>query len=288
MTFWDRFILRLYYTLAEGYPHGPDSAVRLLNLAHGLGLINPAAVSDLSILLLKAILPPANPLRQPVEQEFQRRGLHLLPRPQLWGLLVASAPRRDLEILELGRHGTPHQRGLALDIILRLYLPSLRQFLGRLYLVDPNTFDAFVIGRLMWVMLSYYRIPPGTIGFLCLLYRHVLGALPAIAGRSPPGPVLPGGWPAGVAQIPPALWPFLPVPPWLATLVPAEQRFLQCCHTVLAPGDRVLVYLSFYAELNLQQITCVLRGWQTVTGDQVVTAITHCWERLLNCLAGPP
>jgi hypothetical protein len=67
-----------------------------------------------------------------------------------------------------------------------------------------------------------------------------------------------------------------------------EQRFLECCHGELALDERVLVYLSFYGELNIRQIACVLQSRQAITEVQVIRDLTHCWERLLQCLARSP
>jgi hypothetical protein len=273
--FWDRLIRRLWYTLEASRPNGRDAAATILARAQTLGLLKLPDLHDLSILLLVLICPPGTPLRQLADQEFVNatRRLHLRP-VYVRQLLEAAAPGRTEEVVTLGHGGNVSQRGLVHNVLFDLYLPSLGLFLERFYLAAPGTRRNDAVRGLVQALARFYRIPLGTIDFLCYLHGRTLSGLLASG------------------QLPPTLWP-LPLPGWLSALDPTEQRFLHCCLLPpLSQTERLLVYLSLYAELDVRQIAGLSRFFPAVTGSQplteaqVVGQLLPCWERLLDCIAG--
>jgi hypothetical protein len=273
--FWDRLIRRLWYTLEAARPNGRDAAATILARAHALGLLNLADLHDLTIILLVLICPPGSPLRQLADQEFVNasRRLHLRP-VYVRRLVEVSLPHRTEEFVTLGHRGNFSQRGIVHDILFDLYLPTLELFLERFYLAAPRTRRPDAVQGLVQALAWFYRITLGTIDILCYLYGRLLSGL------------LVNG------QVPPTRWP-LPLPEWLAASGPVEQRFLHCGILLpLSQTERIIVYLSLYAELDVRQIAGLSQFFPAVTGNQVLTEtqmiaqLSSCWERLLDCIGG--
>ncbi len=262
--FWDLVIRRLHSTFGEAHPHGPGAAFRILALAYQQQRFNPVTLRDLSILLLVLTCPSNSALRARADQEFLRRGLHLLPARTRMGEALRSAnPSPPREWFGLMLRGTPHQRALAADLVLRHFGPRLAVFLGRLLLTDAAAQRAPAVQGVVQALGRFARIPPGTVDLACYLYRRVLGKLPAAA--------------------PPAARLAPPLPAWLAALADDERRFLTGS-LALAPADRTAVLLSLYAGLSARQIACVLSVSKSWTEDQVIGHLAPCWE---NILRGP-
>ena len=77
MSFWDRFVLALYFGLAQDLPTGRDAALRILDIALTRGGLPVCALSDTSVLLLLALLPRWSPHRPGVVALAFSRRLHL-------------------------------------------------------------------------------------------------------------------------------------------------------------------------------------------------------------------
>src|SRR5438067_1319343 len=95
MSFWDRFVLRVYLGLGGTLPAGRDAVGRLFDLALTRGDLNPAGLSDTSVLIL---LPPAPPAAgpaavwfgqlDPAERAFLDRCSLFLPEPEVVALFL--------------------------------------------------------------------------------------------------------------------------------------------------------------------------------------------------------
>jgi hypothetical protein len=262
--FWDVFIRRVFAALGDAHPHGPPTAFRALALAYLHRLFDPAQLQDVSILLLALLCPPGTALRARADAVFRDRGLHLpANRPQVLAALRAASPTRPTDWLPLLHQGTPHQRGLVADLLLRAFAPRLAVFLGRVHLADPVTERAAAVQAVVRALGRFSRIPPGTIDFACYLYRRVLRDLPVPA--SPP-----------------------PTAPALATLPQAERQFLGGCVRHLGWAERVGVGLVHYAGLDVRQIACVLSATRPWGVDAVIRRLGQCWETVLNALPLTP
>jgi hypothetical protein len=258
MTFWDRFVLWLYVTMADTLPVGRDALGRLLALAFQRGRFSVASLNDLSLLLILAACPAEAPLRTAAEQEATRRSLVRHPR-RLWQLLQAIQPPRVADLLEIGRP-QPLLRGLVAEVLLssRL-LYNLCKFLGRIFLRDPGEERTRAARFIVQAGGLYYRTPQGTVDFSCRLYRHML------ANMRPDDEALPSL-----------------VPPGFTARDADEQQYLERCLLWLPEPDLVRLYLQFYARLTVEQIACVLQQADAPwTPDQVVLRLEQAWQTVL-------
>jgi hypothetical protein len=257
--FWDLVLRRLHSTFGDALPHGPVAAFRLLALAGQRQRLQPAALHDLSILLLVLTCPPNSDLRARADREFLRRGLHLpAARTRVAGAVRAVAPARTAELLALLQRGTPHQRGLAAEFLLHAFGPRLASFLGRLLLTDAAAQRTPAVRAVVQVLGRFARLPPGAVDFPCYLYRRVLGQL------------TPGALPTEL----PAAGP--------SDLAEDERPFLAACLSRLGGAERVGLYLSLYTGLSARQIACVLSAVRPWTEDRAVQRLAACWEAVLR------
>jgi hypothetical protein len=265
MTFWDRFVLWLYTGLAGSVPVGRDAAARVFALAFQQGRLVPAFLNDLSLLLLLATGPPGSPLHAAAEAEGVRRQLPQQPQ-RLWQLLQVLRPGPLSDLLELGRSAEPVWRAALAQVLLGSELvSSLCDFLGRLFLVEPQSRRSEVQRLVLQAAGFHFRTPPGTLTFPCRLYRHVLHRLRQTQA------VLPSTLPPG------------PHPAWFTGLDADEQVVLNRCLLWLSEPDVMLLYLQLYARLDAEEIACVLRaGNRTWTADQVAGRLEMGWQVVLS------
>jgi hypothetical protein len=263
MSFWERFVIWLYASMADLSPVGQDPLGRLFVLAFQRGHLVPASINDLSPLLILAARPGESSLQVAMEQEVNRRSLDRHPQ-RLWQLLQAIRPPRVSDILEIGRQ-QPLLRGLVAEV---LHCSELRTnlctFLGRLFLRDPAGEQSRASQFLVQATVRYYRIPQGTVDFTCRLYRHLVPQLLA-EDEAIPSVLAPG-----------------PRPAWWTALEDAEQGFLDRCLNLLPEPELVLLYLQFYAHLPIKQIAGVMQAADaTWTADQVAQRLEECWQTVL-------
>jgi hypothetical protein len=262
MTFWDRFILRIWQSFAEVVPAGNDAALRLFALAHRVRLFDVRALADRSIVTLVMACPLGTAIRAKAETEFKRLGLDTLGgRKRLADLVDDLTPRRSTELLSLYSNGTPEQKGASADIILRRFGEPLALFLGRLYLMAPEQQNAWAVPTVVRAFARFGRIPAGTIDWECHLYRRLVGRLPPDA--------------------PPTELPAAPEP-WMTGLSADERRFLIVCGERLTTSERIALYLCLYAGLNVRQVACVRSHRERWTDDEVIAEMTRSWEAVLH------
>jgi hypothetical protein len=267
MSFWDKFVLRLYFALSRPVPAGPAAAARLLELAHGIELLDPSGLDELSVLLVTMLVPDGRDVRRRAQEQFTARRLSSEEAGiRLAGRLHAATPPRSADLLALAHGSDSSRKGAAHNVLLPWYVPSLMQFLGRWHLDDPEQRFGQAVKLLSQAAGRFWHLPPRTMDFLCRLYRHALH--PDVSSPTPPD-----RWPA-------------PRPQWAADLQgrrPEEVLFLDACLAALPADDRQVVYLAFYANLDAGQIACVLqgreRGWTT---DRVVSRLEGAWGAVLR------
>jgi hypothetical protein len=270
MSFWDRFVLVLYFGLAWHLPVGRDAALRILDIALSRGRLSLAGLNDTSLLLLLALLPDTSPHRQPVQSLVASRQLHVQPA-QIIQLLQAAAPPRLADVVELGRAPGTHPGTVAfLQALLvpnRLgVIENLRLYLARLNLLDPNSppVRSLVTSLVGAGSQRYVGIPLGTVDYLACLYREV-----RLQTRAP-GQPLPSGFPPGTR------------PAWFQALSPDEQRFLDTCMLHLPEQAVDLVYLHYYARLSVDQIVGALRLVNPAgAADAVARRLEQAWNVIL-------
>jgi hypothetical protein len=257
--FWDAFVFRVCVGLGEGFFAGFRTAADVLRAAHRLRLLDVAGLDDLSVLLIVLTCPSGSPLHEEAVREYLRRGR---TAEEDWAVLREALPPRLTDLYLLGFFGELRQTALVQRVSATLYLPALARFMARLAMEDTATARAFAAPYLNPTVrnLTYEEILDDE--FLCQLYSQVV--------HSP--------WPNAVA------WP--PAPPaWLASIGPDEKDFIECC-LALPPGDRCILYLSFYARLNAGQVACVFRDLNPAPrADDVVVWLHDSWRTVLDCLA---
>jgi hypothetical protein len=258
--FWDTFVFRVYAGLGEGcFIPGFAAAAGVLEAAHEADLFAPADLNGLSVLLILLTCPPESPLHQAAAQRYRRR-----PSTPIedWAALREALPPRLTELLLVGHFGEPSRRGLAHRAIHTVYVPSLVRFATRLALVETHLAQGFVIPFVSRVLatLDYDQIVGD--GFAAELYARVHDST----------------WPNAED------WPE-ELPRWHDDLTPAERLFLNVC-LHLDPGRRLLLYSSFYAHLNANQLAEVLRSdLPTIRPDDVVSWLSECWRTVLEEMA---
>ena len=267
MPFWDRFVLWLSLGLADTLPLGRDAVGRLFDRAFALGRLDPAALNDLSILLLAAGGRHSAPVREAALAELTSRNLAADPEYVRRLLDLLQGPRLT-EVLEINR---PHQTIPAQLVANVLTTPpghevwsNLREFVSQMRFLEADGVQRTVeVNRLMFEAVQLYqRFPVGTVDFLSLLYRHALGYLG-------------GPW-----ELPRALP--VELPPWFLSLSQEEQTFLHRCWTGLSRHERTILLLQFYGRLPAEQIAGALRfADETMTADEVARALEGCWTKVL-------
>jgi hypothetical protein len=221
MPFWDRFVLWVYLALADTLPVGRDALGRLFDKAFALRRLNPAALNDLSILLIAAGARATSDVREGALAEITRRGLATDPA-YVRSLLDALREHRLTEVLEINRPHRPVPAQLLCNVLTcpppHEVWTNLHEFVARARFLDPNTpgLDTAVTGRLLEALRLYFERYPeqGTVDFLSLLYRHILGYLGG------------GRWTIP-KDLPPN--PDPDPPPWFRLLEPDEHTFLRRC-----------------------------------------------------------
>jgi hypothetical protein len=83
----------------------------------------------------------------------------------------------------------------------------------------------------------------------------------------------------------PTAWP--PTPPaWSSTIPPEELDFLVCAYRLHDPKCRQLVFLSFYAGLDIDQIAyCLQAANPAWTAVRVEAAAKGCWLTVIRCMS---
>jgi hypothetical protein len=260
-NFWDDFVFRVCIGLGEQFFPGFRTACNLLRTAHQLNLLDVGRLNDLSLLLIILTCPTDWALHEEAAQEFLHRGL---TAGQEWAILRQALAPRLTDLFLLGFFGEPRQAALVQRIAYTLYQPALVRFMARLALIDTMTAHAFAApyGGRTFRALSYAEILDEE--FLCQLYGQVVNS----------------GWPNA------AVWP-QPFPDWEASINQDERDFLNCCLDHLSSGNRCVLYLSFYALLNAEQIACIFRTLTPAPRtDDVVDGLDDSWRKVLDCLAG--
>jgi hypothetical protein len=270
--FWDRFIQRLFAAFSSGNRALLVQAGRLVQLGVQLGLINPNALSDSSIVRCLICCPPDGSLQAAAFAQYISRGLNrAAAEPIVTRALLFSRPIDLNPMALMGRGANSEQR---LPLIAGLwggYRPPLRKFLSRLFLVDYNHPVLDEAGpEFMRALITFWAGGPTVPDdFPCHLYRRIR----AWARTRPLGVEIAEYWPD-------------PPPAWYEDIEPEERAFLSCC-LELEPEVRELVYLLFYALLDVQRITCVLRGVnEDWTVPEVASLLTQAIEAVLRCMRG--
>ena len=112
--------------------------------------------------------------------------------------------------------------------------------------------------------IAYFRIPAGTVDFLMLLYQRALHDLQLDSAFLP------------------VIFPPGDQPAWFLSLQEEERRLIEQVQLYLTEPDAILLYLSFYARLDLGQLE---RAYEVVVGhwsvDQLAARLVYCWEGVL-------
>ncbi len=253
MSFWDRFVLAVYLSMADSVPSPRSAAGRIFEVAHQRGRFQLGSLNHLSLLLLLACLPPGRPLRQAVEAEA------IAPhRPQsslgTWMLLRDMRLPRLTDLLEVGRVPLFDLRGPVLNLVFDEdadsgeVLVNLSRFLGRLYGDAPEAQLPQAVRMVHQALETYYRMVEfATLDFLAVLYRHVLTVMRR------------GGRPLAEE--------------WRECPLPVRR---------LRPVGRVLLALQLDAHLNVEQLPDVLRGTdERWTHDLVAQRLEQSWAGVL-------
>jgi hypothetical protein len=259
-NFWDVFVFRVCAGLYESYPFGGARTARgILTLARQLGLLDLSRLNDLSLLLIVLTCEDGRPIQQEAYQLAVARGL-TSPRP--WAILREALPPRLTDLLLLGNAGQPRQRAVVSGVLATLYLPSLVRYQARLALVEYHVARAFVAPLFRQAADALDAISILEDEFLCQLYARVADT----------------PWPNA------ADWPAVR-PAWHRRCGVDERHFVDCCLS-LWPGERLALYLSFYARLNAAQIACVYRpDVPDLNTTTVVEWLDDTWRAVLNGMA---
>ena len=154
MSYWDRFILALYFGLAQPLPAGRDASLRILDWAISRGRLSFSSLNHTSLLLLLAMLPENSPHRPAVVSLAVSHGLGHNPI-QFSQLVQTAAPPRLNEVVELYRNAAGPNlhdvalRGAALNALaapneLGLF-ENLTLYLARRFLINPTNSDLRVL-----------------------------------------------------------------------------------------------------------------------------------------------
>jgi hypothetical protein len=166
MPFWDRFVLALYFGLAQHLPQGRDATLRVLDRAIARERLSLAALSDTSLLLLLALLPATSPHRPAVEGLVTDRDL-LQDPAHLIQLLQAVIRRRATELIEIARAPVPAVRQIVISALAAPaelgLIEELCLYLGRLHLLNPASpqMHNIATGLLARATRRYLGIPAG-------------------------------------------------------------------------------------------------------------------------------
>jgi hypothetical protein len=262
----DVVIFRICIGLGEGHFPAYARARGLLARVESELLSVMDDLNNLSILLLVLTFPAGSALHEAAAAEYLRREL---PPHAVWATLREALPPYLTDFEALGQTRGPRQQALLHLVHETLYVPALTTYLARVAMVDS------VIACLRaapWPrrILAQTQIAPHADsplsmddGFLVALYRDVMTTSWPIADR----------------------WPEADHPPsWVATIDPEEVCFLDRCLERLPPERRALLYLSLYAQLNVRQITAVLRAnIPDLLPEEVVRWLCDAWEAVLDC-----
>jgi hypothetical protein len=267
MSFWDRVIFRMTLGLGEGHQPGFRTAALLLCRAHHNRQLPLASLNDLSLLLVLFVCPSDSAVHQAALGEFQRRNRSPL---DCWEVLREALRPNLGDFHALAYHRAPRQRSLVESAYALLYVPALAIFLSRMALIELP--EAAASARLRFHEV-FPQIEPGVPsahepvslddGLLIGVYARELQA----------GRPIPSTW-------------SVESPGWLATVPVEERRFLEFCWEALDYDLRCLLFLSFYAELNVRQITQILisAGDDHCSPEEVVANLDWIWRKVLDGL----
>jgi len=259
-SFWDDFVRRVFAGFVEGNPDGLDKTVSLLALAFRRGLMDPATLDDRSLILCLLACSPGDPLYQAADKELIRRGVS----PEEKGhALTGLCPRRMSDILWLGIERHALAGDLVFQAVAQEHAPNLSKFYSRTFMMARGAAEATA-----WIHLSqvFTSVKLGTLiewkgDFAAILYRRVVRAI---------------SW----DKIPTA-WPSHP-PGWANGISEAERRFIDCSHKVQLERRRVL-YLSFWAGLNTEQIgLAVTSKKKRTTPGEAALELVQGWQEVLG------
>jgi hypothetical protein len=279
-NFWNSFIFRVVVGLGEGEQDGWLNGGDLLRLAAERGLLEVGpSLNDLSVLLLWLTCPIDSPLQEAAVRQWDERVRHLSgdrvgARLHEWTVLREALPPHLADVYLHYCLAKQRQRWLVEGMVYTLYYPALVTFLERLLLSDTGWVESFAtpfFSARPNVLERLDRDEALSEEFLQCLYRQVRDALERAGGRR--------GWPAA------ARWPASP-PAWVAAISEDEKLFLDRCLDREDPGDRVLLYLSFYAGLNVGQVTTVCRDqYPSLQPREVLDRLRDLWEEILEDMA---
>jgi hypothetical protein len=239
--FQDLFLRRLYRTFGDWGDTNLQAGLAVVTLAHQQGLLKLPVLEDRSILILLLFCPPGTALHQAAQRECDdpRRAFRSADCTPLVEDL--SAPRHH-DLLLLHRRASPAQQAIVWQRLRPWYVPALATFLSRLYLDDPAQRAPFADGFFAALLPAYASAPLNNIEFSSYLYQRLLNIpnAPAPANRLPSSPH----------------------PAWWSALEAEERQFLDGCLRCLDLGDRIRLYLSFFANLTSREIHGIhSQGW---------------------------
>jgi hypothetical protein len=278
MTFWDSFAHRVFATFLEGNPGGGRrAAAELLEEAYVLGLLDVVGLSLTSLQLCILVCDHGSPLFNAARTQLAATGGSASPGTFTGALaeaLLQACPLRTRVLETLAGEFNPHSISaptllgwkLIFEGLQRQYLPRVVEFLTRSLLIPYPR--ARALGEMQFA-LAYVKFDVGELirtsgDFVRYIY---LCALHRLARRR-----MPTSWP--------------PAPPaWAALISQSERDFLCCAFGLKDPKCRLLVFLSFYAGLNIDQIAFCLQdanaGW---TLRRTEAATKGCWLTVLRCM----
>jgi hypothetical protein len=237
--FHDLLLRRLFRTFGDTFPTCLAAGYSLAHRLHGTGRLDLTGVSHPSVVILTLFCQPGTALRPAVQAEYMSPGRPFMDDPAFTVRLAESLGPPPLQnLLLLYRNGNVWQQATAFARLRQCLLPRLCEFLSRLNLEAPDQTAPVADDMLAYVVPNHAQTPPHLNGLQSHLYRHLLDALDA------------EGLPSALPD---------PLPAWMSPhqMPPEEVAFLRRCLR-LPPPDRVLVYLSFYADLTCREIHAIM------------------------------
>ena len=269
--FWDAFVFRVLRGLGEGHFVGYPHAVAVLERARERGLlVIDQQLDPLTITLLLLACPVGAPLHDAALAVQGDR-----PRDPLdvWDDLRHALPPYLVDLHRLARARQPRQQAMMQGVFRSLLVPALTEYL----MVSAQVEQAVAAPLADTLFLRTFadvepHSPTATRPMrfddrlLVRLYRSL---------RRSPFPNAPGPWPL-LSE-----WRD-PPPTWRPAENERERRFLDSCLDHLEPGPLELIYLSFYARLNVRQITFVVRPNREWTVPDATLALRDAWFAVLD------
>lgn len=272
--FWDDFVFRVVQGFGEGHSAGYPYALSVLERAHQRGLFTCEQLNALSLTLLLLACPVGSPLHAAA---FAAQGG--LPRDPvlMWHDLRETLPVYLVDLHRLARFREPRQLALLQGIFRMLYLPALVRFMSRAAQVSEVVVAPLAEILLLRIFQQAEPLDPTATRrmrfddhFLVRLYRVLFRA------PFPNAPNLAGSWPLHAGG-----W-CEPPPDWRPVEGEPERRFLDSCLQNLEVSKLALIYLSFYAFLNIRQITLAVRVDRDWTAADTTAALREAWLDVLD------